>query len=76
MKVVLRVVAVAALLMLFAVCDGIAADEASVAQPRNQDIMESLRGLLSLLQDLVARLLLFCPRCLCTNPIEMMRLII
>ncbi len=72
----MKALAVAALLMLFVVYDGVAADEASVAQPRAQDIMGSLRGLLSVLQDLVARLILFLPRCLCTNWIEMLRLII
>jgi len=73
----LKAMAVAVLLLTLCMVQGIeAAEESSIVQPREQDIMESLRGLLSVLQDLVARLILFLPRCLCTNWIEMLRLII
>lgn len=50
-------------------------DSDSVTLPREQ-VMESIRGLLSLLGEFISRLFLFLPRCLCTYPLDMLRLII
>jgi len=47
-------------------------DPAGVIDP----VMESIEGLVSLLREFISRFILFLPRCLCTHPIDMVRLII
>lgn len=39
-------------------------------------VMESIEGLVSLLREFISRMILFLPRCLCTNPLDMLRWII